>query len=159
VSAVDDDVDRMESEWRIGGDAAGHSCNAWAAVRGAGVGVVFSERRRGVDAVIDRGANAVVVGRGWEHLNVVFDRLDAGNALHCALRIVLEDRTRGIAVEHEGFAVDAEGEPIEDAVVGEIAQLLLDLGNDAGGVVLRPGGGGGLGCRARKRRCQEKNCG
>ena len=42
--------------------------------------------------------------------------------------------------------MDAEGDPVEDAVGGEAGELLLHLFDDAEGVLLRPGGGGsGLG--------------
>ena len=63
--------------------------------------------------------------------------------LRALVDVALEDGARGVAFDDDGLTVEAEGDPVEDAVVGEAGELLLDLLGDAQGVLLRPGGAGG----------------
>src|SRR6185437_13971696 len=61
VAVLHNDVDRVIPQWRIGCDAAGHPGHAGAAANASCVGVVPAQGGSGIDAVIDRGANPVVV--------------------------------------------------------------------------------------------------
>src|SRR5258708_6796839 len=67
VAVFYDDVDGVEADGRIVGDATGHegyaaTARSESACEGALVGVVFRQGGLGVDAVVDGGADAVVVG-------------------------------------------------------------------------------------------------
>ena len=107
------------------------------------VGVIFAQRWLGIDAVVDRGADAVVHGRVGKNLDLVVDRVDALDSLDGVFSVTLENRAGGIASEDERFALDAKGEPVEDPVVGEVCELFLYLLDDAEGIFLRPCGVGG----------------
>jgi hypothetical protein len=98
-----------------------------------------------LDTVVDGGADTIVVGGEGKDLDLVVDRLDSRDSLDGVTGVALEDGAGGVALEDEGFAMEAEGEPVEDAVVREAAQFLLHLGHDLHAVFLRPGGAGGLG--------------
>ena len=63
VAVFHDDVDGVKAERRIVGDASGHAGDAEAATKTALIRVVHAQGGGGVDAVIDGGADAVVVGR------------------------------------------------------------------------------------------------
>ncbi len=84
---------------------------------GALVSVVFRQGGLGVDAVVDGGANPVVVGRVGKDFNLVDDRLNARDTLDGILGVAFEDGAGGVALEDDGLALDPEGYPIEDAVV------------------------------------------
>src|SRR5580704_695850 len=123
VTAFYDDVDGVEAARWIVGDAAGHHRDVRARSRSlsdsALVGVVFPQRGLGEDAIVDCRTDAVVVGREREDFDLVVYRLDSGNTLEGVVDVFLENGTRGVALDDDGLAVEAEGDPVEDAKVGE----------------------------------------
>jgi hypothetical protein len=100
------------------------------------VGVVFTQRGVGEEAVVDSSTNAVVIGGVWEDFDLIVDGFDTRNTLEGIVDVTLEDGTGGITLNDDSFAVEAEGYPVEDAVVGEASEAFLDLLGDAHTVFL-----------------------
>jgi hypothetical protein len=149
VPIFHDNVDGMEAPRWIICDATRHQCDA--ATPGshrlrdtALVGVIFPQTGLRINAVVNGGTNTVVVRRIRENFDLVVNRLYSGYALENVGCATLEGRTRGIAFENDCLAMEAEGNPVEDAIVGEAAEPLLHLFDDTEPVVLRPGRRGAL---------------
>ena len=82
VSIFHDDVDGMKASRRIICDAAGHQCDAAATgshrLRNTAlVGVIFPQAGLRIDAVVDGGADTIVVRRMREDFDLVVDRFDS----------------------------------------------------------------------------------
>ena len=138
VAVFHDDMNGVEANGRTVRDASGHECDVWLGTGSAAdtalIRVIPAERRKGVDAVVDGGADAVVHGRVGKNLDVVLDAGYALDTLNYPFGIAFEDWARGITAKNDVLAVNAKGEPVEYAVVGEAEEALADFFGDAEGV-------------------------
>jgi hypothetical protein len=101
------------------------------------VGVVLAEGGLCIDAVVYGGAYAIVVGREGEDLDLVVDGGDALYIFDGSTGLLLDNGPGGVALEDEGFTLDAKGDPVEDGVIGETTKLFPDRLHDAEGIFLR----------------------
>jgi hypothetical protein len=146
IAVLHDDMNGVIAEgWVVRDAARHHGCAAAAGAYRPSectlVSVVLPQAGLGVDAVVDRGTDAIVVGRQRKYLDFVVDRFDARDSLYGTAGIIFEDRTGGVAVEDQFFTLDAEGEPVEYAESVESTEVFLHLFDDPEGVFLGPGGG------------------
>ena len=123
IAIFHDDVNAVESDGRGVSDASSREGNVGARAcclpKAALIGVVFAQRGLGKDAVVDASANAVVIGGVRKDFDLIVDGFDARNAFQGIVDVFLENGARGVAFDDHGFAMEAEGDPVEDTVVGQ----------------------------------------
>ena len=84
-----------------------------------------------VDRPKDGTSDAIVVGRDWEHLDLVDDLRYPFDPLDDALNRGTECGPRNLACECHCRIPDLKGEVVEHAVVGERHQFVTHLAFDA----------------------------
>lgn len=129
VAIFHNNMDGVEAYGRIVENTASHPGDTRLRPGGlphaALVGVVFPQDGLGINSVVNLYADVVVDHGCGQNFDVVFDRLDSVNPLNGIAGAGFQRRQPCVSVQDNGLIVQVEGDPIEDAVVGEAAQLRL----------------------------------